>query len=83
MLYVRPTRIVISPTVTDATGYPPVHLEIAIPKPDATVASDAPMARIAVDPPSSLPVDSEYIDLVMVRQRGSRAGRGNLSAHAG
>lgn len=70
VLYVTPTRIVVMPDFDDATGYPPVHIEVAIPKAGAGEPQKAAMAQLTVDPPSSLPLDSEYVDLLMVKARG-------------
>ncbi len=69
VLYVRAKRIVLSPDSEDVTGYPPAHVEVAIPEPGAGAANPASMARLVVDPPAVLPIDSDYVDLLMVRAR--------------
>lgn len=70
VLYVTPTRIVVMPAFEDATGYPPAHVEVALPEPGSSSPKEAALAQLAVDSPSSLPLDSEYVDLLMVKERG-------------
>lgn len=70
VLYVRAERIVLWPEVEDQTGYPPAHVEIAIPEPDVGMPNPAAVAQLEVDSPAMLPIDSEYLDLLMVRARG-------------
>ncbi len=69
VLYLRVKRIILRPDFEDETGYPPTYLEVALPAPGTGAGASVPMVPVAGEAPDSLPIDSEYIDLLMVRAR--------------
>lgn len=68
-LYVRGTRIVMRAPGDNGSGYPSGYVEI-IPEKTVQPDSTARDADLAQETPSSLPLDREYIDLMMVRDAG-------------
>lgn len=68
-LYARVTRIVMQAPGEDGSGYPSGHLEI-IPEEAVAAGAGARADTVALDPPTTLPLDREYVDLMMVREEG-------------
>lgn len=65
-LFVTPTRIVLRAPGDDGTGYPPAYIEIT-PEPAAQVAPGPDVAGVAMDAPTAVPLDADYLDLLALR----------------
>lgn len=67
-LFVTPTRFVVRAQGDDGTGYPPAFIEL-VPEPVVQAKPEQDAAQVAVDAPSVVPLDSDYLDLAMIRDR--------------
>lgn len=66
-LYIEPQRIVFYSNAQDGTGYPAAYVEI---EPEATqngTVAATDLASVALQAPGQIPLDSDYLDLLMIR----------------
>ncbi|MEM6385592.1 MAG: hypothetical protein AAF718_05070 [Pseudomonadota bacterium] len=65
-LFISPSRIVLRAGGDDGTGYPPAYIDLKPAMQEAAQPGDA-AASVATGAPSEVALDSDYLDLLMVR----------------
>ncbi|MGC3940343.1 lysozyme inhibitor LprI family protein [Roseobacter sp. EG26] len=67
-LYIEPERIVFYSAAEDGTGYPAAYVEITPEAAQDGAVAATDLASVALQAPSQIALDSDYLDLLMIRE---------------